>query len=331
VSAPLPRHARGRGSLDSPPATARERPTTGDRTLLISIDFEDWRQLVRRQAGASGWDVPTPAFERQVEAVLAFLDEVGAKATFFLLGMTARNYPHLVEKVLAAGHEPASHGFWHNRVFRQTPDEFRSDVEESIALIKELTGRAPRGYRAPAFSVNRETVWAYRILHELGFEWDSSQYDSPKIPRRLGPIPPSPYTLALPGGGELVELPLTVLPVAGGRSVPIGGGSYWRVLPAAFLERALGRCEMPAVLYFHPYEFDPYRLDAELPAGSPAGQRARAAVRSLRASPGRARLRARLRRIVSELEPTSYEQEIAKVRSRNGERPRALSEEGDIL
>jgi polysaccharide deacetylase family protein (PEP-CTERM system associated) len=268
---------------------------------------------------------------RQVEAVLAFLDEVGAKATFFLLGITARNYPELVEKVLAAGHEPASHGFRHVRVFRQTPDEFRSDVEESVAQVKELTGRAPRGYRAPAFSVNRDTVWAYRILHDLGFEWDSSQYDSPKVPRRLGPIPPTPYRLTLPGGGELLELPLTVLPLARGRSLPIGGGSYWRVLPAAVLERALARAEGPAILYFHPYEFDPYRLRADLPPNSPAGQRARAGLRSLRAGPGRGRLRARLRRVASELTPASYEQEIAKVRSRYGQRTRALSEEGDLV
>ena len=174
-----------------------------------------------------------------------------------MLGVTAKNYPELVEEVLERGHDTASHGYAHQRVYLQTPDEFTVDIEQSVAVVKELTGRAPTGYRAPAFSLNRDTVWAYRILRELGFAWDSSQYDTPKIPRRLGPIPRSPYVLTLPGDGRLLELPVAVVPVARGRSLPLGGGTYWRVLPSGIVERALGKSGDTAALYFHPYEFDP--------------------------------------------------------------------------
>jgi polysaccharide deacetylase family protein (PEP-CTERM system associated) len=299
--------------------------------VLLSFDFEDWHQLVLQHAGVDGWDSPNPAFPRQVDAVLDFLDELEAKATFFLLGMTAKNYPQLVEKVLERGHDTASHGFGHRRAFRQTPDEFRADVEESIALIKELTGRAPRGYRAPAFSVNRDTVWVYPILGDLGFTWDSSQYDSARIPRRLGSIPRSPYLLTLPGGGTLLELPLAVRQVVRGLSLPVGGGTYWRVLPRAVVQSALRKGEGHAALYFHPYEFDPEQLRARLPGGSPAKQRARAAFRFVRASPGRGRLRACLRRVAREFRLASYEQEIDIVRSRYGGRTRALSEEGELV
>ena len=286
---------------------------------------------MRRHAGAPDWDSVNPAFARQVDAALDLLDEIEAKATFFLLGMTAKNYPQLVEKVLARGHDTASHGFGHRRVYLQTPDEFRADIEESIAVIKELTGRVPSGYRAPAFSVNRDTVWAYRILGELGFDWDSSQYDSAKIPKRLGSIPRSPYLLTVPGGNRLLELPLAVLPVFGSVSLPVGGGTYWRVLPRAVVESALKRSETHAALYFHPYEFDPERLRAGLPSGSSTKQRARAAFRSARASPGRSRLRACLRRVGQEFRLASYAQEIDIVRSRYGGRTRALSEEGELV
>ena len=284
-----------------------------------------------RHAGDPDWDVPNSAFVRQVDAILAFLDQLDAQATFFLLGMTARNYPKLVEKVLERGHDVAAHGYRHTRVFQQTPDEFRADVEESVALIKELTGRAPRGYRAPAFSVNRDTVWAYGILSELGFVWDSSQYDSPRIPRRLGSIPCSPYVLTLAGGAHLLELPLAVLPLARGRCLPLGGGSYWRVLPGVVLESALRRREETSALYFHPYEFDPERLRATLSSGSSRTQQARATFRSFRASPGRRRLRASLRRVARHFRLSSYEQEIDMVRSRYGGRTRALSEEGELV
>ncbi|HXV96242.1 MAG TPA: polysaccharide deacetylase family protein [Gaiellaceae bacterium] len=302
-----------------------------DRTVLLSIDFEDWNQRALRDAGVDGWDTRYPAFVRQVEALLDLLDEIEAKATFFLLGMTAKNYPRLVEELLTRGHDTASHGFAHRRVYRQTPDEFRSDIEESVAVIKELTGRAPRGYRAPAFSVNRDTVWAYTILSELGFAWDSSQFDSPRVPRRLGPIPQSPYVLAAPGGGRLLELPLAILPVGRGRCLPLGGGTYWRFLPTAFVARALRRREEAATLYFHPFEFDPERLRADLPRGSSAQQRALAAYRFVRANPGRGRLRASLRRVARDFRLVSFEQEIDILRSRYGERTRSLSEEGELV
>ena len=88
--------------------------------LLLSIDFEDWHQLVHRRAGAPDWDAPGPALERQTEAVLDLLDELGAKATFFLLGITVRRYPELAREIVSRGHEPACHGFAHERVFHQT-------------------------------------------------------------------------------------------------------------------------------------------------------------------------------------------------------------------
>jgi hypothetical protein len=128
-----------------------------------------------------------------------------------------------------------------------------------------------------------------------------------------------------------VELPLAVLPIARGRSLPLGGGTYWRVLPKALVESALGNAQETAALYFHPYEFDPERLRVDLPSGSSAKQQARAAYRSVRASPGRRRLRASLRQVARRFRLASYEQEIDIVRSRYGERTRALSEEGELV
>jgi polysaccharide deacetylase family protein (PEP-CTERM system associated) len=304
----------------------------GDRrTVLLSFDFEDWHQLVRRQLGAPGWDSPNPEFVRQVAAVLDFLDEIGATATFFLLGMTAKNYPRLVDDVVARGHEPACHGYAHKRVFLQEREGFRTDLEEALELITQLTGRRPVGYRAPAFSINRDTVWAYRILSELGFLWDSSQYDSPRVPHRLRRIPDSPYLLVEPGGGRLIEIPLAVCPLLR-VPLPLGGGSYWRILPCRVVSRALrGRGEGPAALYFHPYEFDPRPLRVVLSPGSTVGQRARAAYRRTRANPGRSHLQQSLRRVAEEFSLVSYERGLEAVMDSCGERTRALSQDGVLV
>src|ERR1700693_965376 len=166
--------------------------------LLLSFDFEDWHQLVHRRLGRPDWDTRGTALERQTEAIFSLLDELGAHATFFVLGMTAERYPDLVREIAARGHELACHGFAHELVHRQRQDDFRRDVESSAEPLEHLGGKRPLGYRAPAFSITRDTPWAYETLAELGFRYDSSQYDSPRIPRRIRPVPPAPYRLPRP-------------------------------------------------------------------------------------------------------------------------------------
>jgi polysaccharide deacetylase family protein (PEP-CTERM system associated) len=301
--------------------------------LLLSFDFEDWHQLVHRRLGRPDWDSPGAALERQAGAIFDLLDELGAKATFFVLGMTAERYPDLVREIAGRGHELACHGYAHERVHSQGPDEFRRDVERCAELLELLGGRRPLGYRAPAFSITRDTPWAYEALSELGFRYDSSQYDSPRIPRRIRPVPPTPYRLELPSGREIWEFPITVWRVRG-RSVPIGGGAYWRVLPAPLLRRALRQVadeNAYPVLYFHPYELDPRPLRAALPESPTPRQRLLTAWKSVQRNPGRRRVADRIRAIAREFPLVSYEEAHGEVVERYGARPRSLSREGVLL
>jgi polysaccharide deacetylase family protein (PEP-CTERM system associated) len=301
-------------------------------TLLLSIDFEDWHQLVRRTAGAADWDRRGPALERQTCVVLDLLDELGAKATFFFLGITVERYPELVQEIAARGHEPASHGFAHERVFRQTRDEFAADLARSVTLVEQTTGRRPVSYRAPAFSINRDTPWAYETLAAQGFRFDSSQYDSPKVPNRIGGIPDAPYRLELESGRELWELPVAVTRIRG-RVLPLGGGSYWRLLPAAAIAgglRRAGQTNPFPVLYFHPYEFDPEPLRAQLAAPS-LRARLYAAQRSLWRNTGRGLVAKRLRAVAGHFRLTSYEQAYGDIVDQHRTRSRSLSREGVLV
>ena len=275
-------------------------------TLLLSFDLEDWHQLVHRRLGHADWDRPHPAFPPQVHAVLDLLDELGARATFFLLGMSVANHRDLVAEIVHRGHEAASHGYAHTRVYDQTPDEFRADVERSAETIADATGQRPLAYRAPAFSINRRTPWAYDVLTEAGLRYDSSQYDSPRVPDRLGDIPSEPYRL-----GELWELPVT------------GGGSYWRVLPPRNLRDF-------AVLYFHPYEFGP-PLRAELPTGATTKQRVGAAKIVLWRNAGRGLVEKRLRQVARTHRLVSYHQAYDDIDRLYGARTRALSAQGILV
>jgi len=301
--------------------------------LLLSFDFEDWHQLVHRRLGLPDWDSRGAALDRQTAAALDLLDELDARATFFLLGMTVRRYPDLVAEIVARGHEPASHGFAHRPVYTQTQEEFRRDLAESVEAIAEAAGRAPVAYRAPAFSINRRTPWAYEELGAAGFRYDSSQYDSPKVPARIGGIPSEPYRLELPDGATLWELPVAVSTVAG-RAVPVGGGSYWRLLPAPMLLRGLHaaaeRSGFP-VTYFHPYEVDPQPLHARLPALPSPKQRFVALQRSVWRNTARRRIPERLRLVARQFRLISYEEAYAELEQRYAESTRALSREGVLV
>jgi polysaccharide deacetylase family protein (PEP-CTERM system associated) len=304
-----------------------------ETSLLLSVDFEDWHQLVRRAAGMPDWDVADAAMERQTAAVLDLLDELGATATFFFLGVTARRYPELVREVVARGHEPACHGFAHERVYRQERSDFVADVSAAATLIAEICGRRPITYRAPAFSINRDTTWAFEALAELGFRFDSSLYDSPKVPNRIDGIPDTPCRLCLPSGAELWELPVCVTRV-GGRVVPIGGGSYWRLLPAAAIVGGLHRAQLTnqhPVVYVHPYEFDPEPLHAGLTGAPSVGSRLYAARRSLWRNAGRELLAKRFRVVASRFRLISYEQAYADIVEHNPARSRALSRAGVLV
>jgi polysaccharide deacetylase family protein (PEP-CTERM system associated) len=301
--------------------------------LLIGFDFEDWHQLVHRRLGLGDWDEPRAAFERQVDAVLAVLDELGATATFFVLGMTAKNYPHVVAEIVRRGHELACHGYAHVQVFRQTRTEFHDDVLAAVETIGELAETRPVGFRAPVFSITRETRWAFDVLAELGFTWDSSLHDTPRLRRRLGGIPETPFRIRTADGAELWEFPIAVWH-ARRMTVPVGGGSYWRVLPWRALERGLvrrGPAAAGAALYFHPYEFDPEPLRVELPGAIPVRQRARALQRAARASPLRARIPLNLRRLARHFRLTSYRDAYEELTASSDGGPRTLSREGVLV
>lgn len=273
----------------SPPANRRPR-------ILLTVDLEDWHQLAGRAIRRPCWDEPHDEFERQVDDTLTLLRELGVHATFFILGITARNHPRAVERIAADAHEIACHGWAHVPAWKQTASEFRRDVEQGLSVLEAIGTAAPSGYRAPAFSLTSRTPWAFQILAELGFRYDSSHYDSPRIPHRF-PSSRVPYWIEGPASRAVLELPVAVARIAG-RSLPIGGGSYWRVLPRALILSGIEQLAADPgfpVLYFHPYELGRRPLRLALPPTSRVRMRAAAAWKMTRYNPRRGRVPSLLR------------------------------------
>ncbi len=284
-------------------------------TLLLSVDFEDWHQLARRRIGAGGWEEPGPALRRQAETLLALLDEIGARATFFVLGMAARAHPELLDLVVARGHEIGSHGDAHLPVHSQTPEEFADDLTASRETIERLTGREPAGYRAPAFSITRDSRWAYDVLSECGFAYDASEHDTPRLRDRAQPASSGPHAL----GNGLWEFPVAVWR-AGRTLIPVGGASYWAVMPERLIVRGLEGAGPYAGLYLHPHEFDPEPLDVQLEQGAPLEQRAKGRLRQVQRNSARRRAPQVLRAIARRFRLIPYGEAYAHLRDGAGAR-----------
>lgn len=220
------------------------------------------------------------------------LAELQLRATFFLVGQIARDNPKLVRAIGQQGHEVASHGWAHTRVHRLTRESFREDLRKSKDALEQITGQAVIGYRAPTFSIMRETAWAVDVLVEEGICYDSSIY--PVRHDRYG-VPDAPRTPFHARGAEqtILELPPATLRIAG-INTPMGGGGYFRLFPLSFtryaIRQLLHHTNPPvAMLYFHPWEFDVEQR--KLPLGR---------MSQLRTYVGIPRTRERLARLLAE-------------------------------
>ena len=226
----------------------------------LSVDVEDWFQVgaFENVIARSAWDGLPQRVERNSEAVLDLFDRAGVKATFFTLGWVAERHPALIRRVVEAGHEIASHGWDHDRVFTMTPDAFRADLKRAHAAIASAGGVEPKGYRAPSFSIDARTPWAHEILAEEGSSYSSSV--APIAHDHYGWREAPRFAHRPLSDSNLIELPVTTVEI-GGRRMAAGGGGFFRLLPYGFSNWAISRVNgaerRPAVFYFHPWEIDP--------------------------------------------------------------------------
>jgi polysaccharide deacetylase family protein (PEP-CTERM system associated) len=227
-------------------------------TNALSVDVEDWFQVGAFETviARADWDGLDRRVEANTDRVLALFDEAGVQATFFTLGWVAERHPALIRRIAEAGHEVASHGWDHQRVFTMGPEQFRADLAAARTALEDAGGVAVTGYRAPSFSIDRRTPWAHAVLAEAGYRYSSSvapirhdHYGWTDAPRRaFRPVE----------GSELIELPITIATVLG-REVTTGGG-FFRLLPSGVTRRAVRGANgvgRPAIFYFHPWEIDP--------------------------------------------------------------------------
>jgi polysaccharide deacetylase family protein (PEP-CTERM system associated) len=230
---------------------------------VLSVDVEEYFHAEIFQIGARS-QLAAGKFESRVEAsmdlLLGLMAEAGARGTFFTLGEVAAAHPSLVRRMAALGHEVACHGDHHECVYRMTPEQFRRDVRSARHRLEDLAGTPVIGYRAPNFSIGPAHTWAYSILMEEGFRYDSSTH--PILHDRYGrpTAPRFPYGVFRTGMSWLTEFPIGTARVCG-MNLPIGGGGYFRLSPYGLTRRGIHYVNtferQPVMFYVHPWELDP--------------------------------------------------------------------------
>ncbi len=248
-------------------------PPEGTRSLgavrhFFTVDLEEYFHAVALADAApmSEWPRLPPRAAAATDRLLDLLARYDARATFFTVGWFAAREPALMRRIVAAGHELASHTWDHVRVTHQARDAFRASVRRTKAIMEQQTGAEVLGFRAPSFSIVRGCEWALDILLEEGYRYDSSLF--PVRRRGYGYVGGArdPYWIERPEG-RIAEIPPSTLRVAG-LTLPAAGGAYFRLLPPHLVHAALrsaARRARPGTFYVHPWEWDPGQPRFDVP------------------------------------------------------------------
>lgn len=222
---------------------------------ILTIDLEDWFQssleLFDKFQEPEKIFRPTGRVIRNTRKLLDILAEHEAKATFFVLGTVAEDFPDLIKGIYSQGHEIATHGYGHKLIYKQTEEEFRKDLRESIDIIESIIGERVLGYRAPYFSIREDSLWALQVLREEGLKYDASIFP---LKRKLYGV--SDINRINTNG--IIELSVSKISFLG-YEFPFGGGGYLRLFPYAVTKWAIRKINnqgKPAMVYIHPYEID---------------------------------------------------------------------------
>jgi polysaccharide deacetylase family protein (PEP-CTERM system associated) len=228
---------------------------------VLTIDVEEYfhPSEVQQFTDPRDWTSYPSRVESQVQTTLDLLERYGVQSTFFVLGWVAEHHPHVVRKILAAGHEIGCHSYAHRLVFELSPAEFLSDTRRAVRAIEDACGVTPRSYRAPSYSITLRSIWALEILAECGFSHDSSIYPISHDRYGIPGFRRHAHRLETPSG-PVIEVPVATVRLPGQRVAPVGGGAYLRLLPYRYTGAGIRRLNQvenePACVYFHPWELD---------------------------------------------------------------------------
>ncbi len=226
----------------------------------LTFDVEEYFQVSNfdRAVKRQDWDSFESRLSIGLGRILDTLNSNSVKATFFVLGWVAQRHPDLIRRVSTDGHEIATHGYEHKLIYSQSREEFEEDLIRSVGIIEAVTNSKVSGFRAPSFSITRDSLWALEILARNGIKYDASIF--PILHHRYGIEDSQRFPYRINNNGySIIEYPCSTIRIAG-RNIPFSGGGYLRILPYGIIRRwikAINQQGKPVIVYIHPWELDP--------------------------------------------------------------------------
>jgi len=237
---------------------------------FLTIDLEDWFHILDLSGPnlmAQNRDKVPSNLEPNTEKILGLLSEHRVRATFFILGCVAEKYPALIRKIDSFGHEIACHGYGHDLIYDLTAQQFREDLHRAKNVLEGITGKSVNGYRGPGFSITPKNLWAFDIIAEEGFCYDTTVYPGIHSHGGIPFLPSAPFTLVTLDGHSIDEFPASVLNV-GRYRIAFSGGGYFRLFPFFAMTRLISSFNnegMPVMTYLHPRDLDPQTPRLSMP------------------------------------------------------------------
>ena len=227
---------------------------------ILSVDVEDWFHILELDStpDLSQWEHMESVVDKNFRILLDEFDRANVTVTCFFLGWVAEHHPTLVREAQRRGHEIASHGYAHRLIYTQSQRDFSQDIKKSKIILEDLTGQSVKGYRAPGFSITKDTPWAFDLLAEAGYQYDSSVFPASRGHGGITGAEMRPYKVTTPNG-PLIEFPVTVAPILTKRVCFFGGG-YLRLFPyfiIRYMSKVVNKTNRPVIFYLHPREVDP--------------------------------------------------------------------------
>ena len=227
---------------------------------ILSFDIEDWfhPEILNSNFPIHTWDKLENRVLKNTELILNFLSKKKLKATFFYLGWIAERNPNLIKDTISDGHEIASHGYSHKPIYKLTQNEFEQELKSSLDILNSLSGEKIKGFRAPTFSLNKNTFWVLPVLSKFGITYDSSVYPIYHDRYGIPSAPKDPFIIYKNGENSIIEFPMSTIKLSN-FNLPFGGGGYFRLYPLWFSIKLMKKCQKenrPIIFYAHPWEFD---------------------------------------------------------------------------
>lgn len=231
----------------------------------FTVDLEDWYQGL--EIDSSAWQGYEDRIESATSNLLALLDDYHVQATFFILGYVAERHPGLVRQIAALGHEIGSHGCSHKFLYRLSPVQLKQELQRCRKILEDITGDKVESFRAPFFSITKDSIWALEILAQEGFLYDSSIFPVHNYRYGLPSAPNVPFQISFGSNGAIQEFPISTIKI-GKINFPFSGGAYFRIFPyqlSRYCIRRVNQRQIPVMFYIHPWELDPDHPRIRLP------------------------------------------------------------------